>query len=222
MSTQYKKKDFIYWMSRLNEYRKDKMYDIRRFFRKYYYKTKYVFFPRNNLKITTLPRHWMDRDEVLLHACFQILVDFVEKECQPSPYHQLIEIDIEKEMKCYVEWDEASKTSMRTSLEKQNEMTREILFLYTWWKGRKEIREKLDPMNELDSLPESQCDANLDCSEVVQRNEYGDPTLFAYKPVKSKEKDEIYRRAHEYEIKCEEEDEAMLIRLMKIRKGLWT
>lgn len=35
------------------------------------------------LKITTLPpakEAWIDRDMIMLHACFQLLVDFVEKE----------------------------------------------------------------------------------------------------------------------------------------------
>ena len=34
------------------------------------------------LKIKSLPpnRRWVDRDEVMLHACFQILKDFVDKE----------------------------------------------------------------------------------------------------------------------------------------------
>lgn len=32
------------------------------------------------LKITTLDKGWHDRDEILLHAAFQVLVDFVERE----------------------------------------------------------------------------------------------------------------------------------------------
>lgn len=36
------------------------------------------------LKINSLPsvskKRWIDRDRIMLHACFQILVDFVEKE----------------------------------------------------------------------------------------------------------------------------------------------
>ena len=32
------------------------------------------------LKINTLNKCWCDRDDLLLHAAFQILVDFVEKE----------------------------------------------------------------------------------------------------------------------------------------------
>ena len=35
------------------------------------------------LKITTLDKGWHDKDEVLLHAAFQLLTDFVEKE-QPD------------------------------------------------------------------------------------------------------------------------------------------
>jgi len=32
------------------------------------------------LKITTLDKGWHDKDEVLLHAAFQLLTDFVEGE----------------------------------------------------------------------------------------------------------------------------------------------
>jgi hypothetical protein len=34
------------------------------------------------LKIESLPdtKQWVDRDEIMLHACFQILKDFIEKE----------------------------------------------------------------------------------------------------------------------------------------------
>ena len=33
-----------------------------------------------HLKITTLDKGWHDKDEVLLHAAFQLLADFVEEE----------------------------------------------------------------------------------------------------------------------------------------------
>jgi len=36
--------------------------------------------PYNVVRIKTLPRGWTDRTEILLHASFQVLVDFVEKE----------------------------------------------------------------------------------------------------------------------------------------------
>lgn len=39
-----------------------------------------LIFPHNVIKIKQLDRHWCDRDEVLFHAMFQVLCDFVEKE----------------------------------------------------------------------------------------------------------------------------------------------
>ena len=36
--------------------------------------------PSNILKIDTLSKKWRDKDSVMLHACFQLLKDFVEKE----------------------------------------------------------------------------------------------------------------------------------------------
>jgi hypothetical protein len=36
--------------------------------------------PANTLKIRSLGKDWCDKDEVLLHASFQLLVDCVEKE----------------------------------------------------------------------------------------------------------------------------------------------
>lgn len=37
------------------------------------------------LKITTLGKGWYDKDEILLHAAFQLLTDFIEQE-QPERY----------------------------------------------------------------------------------------------------------------------------------------
>ena len=36
---------------------------------------------KRKFTITSLDRNWLDKDEVLLHACFQILVNFFEDEC---------------------------------------------------------------------------------------------------------------------------------------------
>ena len=36
--------------------------------------------PANILKIESLPDGWRDKDEIILHASFQLLKDFVEKE----------------------------------------------------------------------------------------------------------------------------------------------
>lgn len=61
------------------------------------------------LKIQTLDKQWHDRDEILLHAAFQVLVDFIESE-QPDRT---------------IDWnaDELHKGAWK-----------EIKSLYKWWK----------------------------------------------------------------------------------------
>jgi hypothetical protein len=41
--------------------------------------------PANLLKIESLSGGWCDKDHVILHACFQLLSDFVEKEMMVNP-----------------------------------------------------------------------------------------------------------------------------------------
>jgi hypothetical protein len=36
--------------------------------------------PANILKIESLSNNWRDKDDIILHACFQILKNFVEQE----------------------------------------------------------------------------------------------------------------------------------------------
>jgi len=60
------------------------------------------------LKITTLDKGWQDRDEILLHAAFQVLVDFMEGE---SPA-EIIDWDADAVSK--KAWDECNA-------------------LYRWW-----------------------------------------------------------------------------------------
>lgn len=45
-----------------------------------------LIFPHNVIRIKQLDRSWCDRDEVLFHAMFQVLCDFVEKEKPFIPY----------------------------------------------------------------------------------------------------------------------------------------
>jgi hypothetical protein len=42
--------------------------------------------PSNILRIDNLTDSWCDKDHVLLHACFQLLSDFVEKEIPKYPF----------------------------------------------------------------------------------------------------------------------------------------
>jgi hypothetical protein len=70
------------------------------------------------LKIETLSKEWRDRDEVLLHAAFQVLVDFVEKE-HPERI---------------IDWN---------SNELHRKAWREIKSLYRWWKETRPNRKSL-------------------------------------------------------------------------------
>ena len=66
------------------------------------------------LKITTLPtsaENWIDRDMIMLHACFQLLVDFVEKEDGLN----------------------------HCNYEYHKETIDELSYLYNWWKRNQEF-----------------------------------------------------------------------------------
>jgi len=62
------------------------------------------------LKIDSLPntKQWVDRDRIMLHACFQILQDCVEKE----------------------------KVDTHCNYEAHKDFVDEVRFLYKWWNER--------------------------------------------------------------------------------------
>jgi hypothetical protein len=81
------------------------------------------------LKIESLPnsKHWVDRDEIMLHSCFQILKDCVEKE----------------------------HVDTHCNYEAHKEFVDEVRFLYDWWNERvkKEISpDSSDEMKEDDEM----------------------------------------------------------------------
>jgi hypothetical protein len=65
------------------------------------------------LKIESLSEGWWDRDHLLLHACFQVLSDFVEKEMKPQHYP---------------DWNASPET---------RQARKEMEDLYSWWQERK-------------------------------------------------------------------------------------
>jgi hypothetical protein len=85
----------------------------------YYWRCR-LFHPCNVVKVKTLGPTWVDRDELLLHACFQILVDFVEGE---------------------------KLRSDKLGWGKKERVEEEIEDLYHWWKKRRPGR--VDPLSEL-------------------------------------------------------------------------
>jgi hypothetical protein len=75
------------------------------------YISKTIMKKPNKLKIKTINATWCDKDTVMLHACFQLLTDFIEDE---KPFENKIEWSISKE--------------------KQG-AKKEIEFLNSWWKN---------------------------------------------------------------------------------------
>ena len=73
------------------------------------------------LKIHTLEKGWCDKDYIMLHAVFQLLVDFVEKE-KPA---KMIDWN----------WDATHRKAWK-----------EIMSLYKWWKKERPARK--DPLND--------------------------------------------------------------------------
>lgn len=65
------------------------------------------------LKINSLQssKNWVDRNEIMLHACFQILEDCIEKE----------------------------KVDTHCSYKTHKKFVDEVRFLYEWWKKRKQV-----------------------------------------------------------------------------------
>jgi len=97
-------------------------YTIRWKMRDWYYGIKNWFFPWNVVKIKTLPRSWCDNDTRLLHLCFLMLTDWVEKE-EPYEFHSTRE----EYIKSYT-WDgkvDWERVKGRDTLHE----------LYAWWKS---------------------------------------------------------------------------------------
>lgn len=78
------------------------------------------------LKIESLPsyKNWIDRDELMLHSCFQILKDCVEKE-------DLLE---------------------NTNYEEHKELVDEIKYLYEWWEHRSALGESDENTKQDDEM----------------------------------------------------------------------
>ena len=74
------------------------------------------------IKIKTLQKGWHDNDEIMLHACFYLLKNFIEKE---------------KPFKC-PSWEQNEEYSSAQS---------ELIFLSNWWKKRKKIETSFDVLN---------------------------------------------------------------------------
>jgi hypothetical protein len=95
------------------------------------------------LKIESLPptkEAWCDRDEIMLHACFQLLIDAVEKE----------------------------KVDTHCNYKSHKEFVDEVRFLYAWWKKRieKEMSHELESEDDDYNASDTATSSKLTTTEV--------------------------------------------------------
>jgi hypothetical protein len=221
------------------------LYSIDSFFRrirrlwkdKVYYPIRYRIIDKYHIVKTDLKPNYYDKDTIMLHACFSLLVDYVEKECawmyelneqseqrsNNQTYNSLLDRvkglwnlylrrkcwkPNEKQGLAYLDWassltlDEgwgiASDDPHYGQPSQQALYAREIKQLYLWWKH--EYANRIDPYDMYDHNDFSDkepcflgCPYSRTAAKLIQDTE-----------------DKYIR-----------EEEEMLIRLMKIRKGLW-
>lgn len=134
----------------------------------------------DRIYISTLSPGYYDKDHQMIHACFQLLTDFVEREEGIEGIEDLKkQIETESDPDC------------KGMMERQYKDDIEIKELYNWWKNVYLKRKDL-----VYSGPE---------------NVHNTPEFAEWAKAYSKWEDD-----------CSAEDDAQLIRLMKIRTSLWT
>lgn len=239
------KHNFRYWLAEdglghiqdFVNYIPDRLNDIR-----YYINNRWV---SRSHSLTAHPRdikpgQWQDVGNRFLPCMFNELVDFVEIE---QAWHHCMWSDEAKTKfetpwwrkgwfrwrtwRCpeagmeYLKWastltneewlEEGEKHKVEPTY--QAKAAKEIIELYTWWTTT--YRNRPDPMDA--SGWSAHCDA--------MRVKYPDKmfsSLNSKDPADRKSSDRAHKLLQKIEKQYEQEDEAMMIRLIKIRQSLWT
>lgn len=177
---------------------------------------------------TGLPPQYYDTDTIILHANFNLLKDFVEKEkasmhrwCTPdAKLKSSISLPPKRDkinpldgIK-YLEWETTldAPEDPADANPSQAEAAREILELYTWWVFDRPSRTEIEPPEQ----PEQEGKNTLSFMHrfsAEYRKKYPEyhAAFTQWSIDRSKQENE-----------WDEEDTEMLIRLIKIRKSLWT
>jgi len=183
---------------------------------------------------------WYDLDTRLLHAVFDELVNFVEIElawklvvCSEedrkkyktpwyrmflrmgrwrSPEAGLAYLQWASDLKADEDWLDKNDPGYGQPTH-QALAAQEIVKLYTWWKVDRPKRP----------APGDFSGWNKYCEENRKNASNADSFEFiSTKMIKDKRSDHILNLYHQMEKEHEDEDTAMLIRLIKIRQSLWT
>jgi len=208
----------------------------------------------NSIKIPTLSPNYYDKDTILLHGMFALLVDFIEVElasrqyacelhdnknknflgklkyrfCNSLPKNRKAELGL-KYVDFYRNYTEECEYADAEDLKKYENKTRqfgnELFELYKWWTVKYPNRK--DPM-ELSGWSDF-CDLYRDkmhkFKEVRPELCYGMPLYEMYDeltPEQKEQEKQLLDSCWKIEEEQHQEDEDMLIRLIKIRRNLWT
>jgi hypothetical protein len=158
----------------------------------------------NVISINSLKPGWHDRSERLLHASFQILVDFVELELSRahsgktflSRYRRNPEAGLK-----HLEWEINDPDCNVGNYPTQSDLAKEKRELYLWWTKRRPYRWDIWTCPEIWG-PEKK----------KNKDAFGDTTMDTNRYTKAELLDAFYV----------DEDDEMLSRLIKIRHSLWT
>lgn len=163
------------------------------------------------IKPRTLTPGWKDERTLILHGAFEVLTRYWEhhKKYQGLAWwpteEELKEYDIEIEQ-AKTERDKEFLQAEKDSIVNQKVFCDEAHTLYIWWSKIRPNRELTLP-----KLPKHNKDWGI--LAFANEDKKNDPTVKEYKRVL-----DIHIKMKE---SWELEDDDMLIRLMKIRRGLW-
>lgn len=178
------------------------------------------FIDRVHLLDTKLSRgEWYDRDTLLMHGMFELLVDFVElekanmwfnshsDEIVPFQFNHswakwFSQRSEEAGLK-YLDWEMSLIDEDTNELTHQASAAKEIVEIYHWWKNIRPIR--IDPMDI--SGWSKWCESH---PNFLTTNE-DRPTV-----------KQLLNNTTIIEEAYDKEDEEMMMRLIKVRKSLWT
>lgn len=178
---------------------------------------KYRTIHKYHIIDTKLEPGYHDSDTLLMHAMFSILVDFVEIEkawmyliCHTDRKKTLSWFDRKfREFRspqdglAYLNW-EITDTDDYQSISAQ-----EILDLYIWWTVTRPQR--------IDAYVLAGYDDTFNMSDLFT-NGVLSPTYTE----RTRKLKPVFKKVRKIEEQYEKEDEKMLCRLVKIRRGLWT
>ena len=184
------------------------------------YNIKCWFKPYNVVKCHDLPATWVDRDNLMFHTMFQILVDFVELEQPFKPFDDNKDryTDIpamrawierhyntkEGRESMYGDWySEEDKAQQDKSTHKTYLIYSEILYLYEWYKNKKY------DLDEIAIHEQTGFDIKFDGGRI-KNVPSGKPALITNL--------ECFQIIEEHKIICNR----MLYRILQIRENLWT